>query len=531
MFSHNYFAFFSRIPLSRISRVLALKTAVFVFLILSLAACEPSQQVVTIEKTPTPETMQSEKVPSRELLTRGVYSDLVFNPHQAMNTAQATFLQDVLEGLTAYDKHGQVIPAVAERWETEDYKTWLFILRDNAKWSNGEAVTAQDFVLSWQQLVETDNPLRSYFTFLNVVNSRAVLAGEMPVGKLGVEAVEPTILRIQLDKATPQLPAMLAHVALLPRYQSVTEQFIGNGAYRVMQQQGDRIHLEKNVHYWANQQAAFKFVDYKKIAPSQPISEMDIVVESQQTQHDLHYFPKLCTYYYEFNFNDPLLQKKAVRQALTSMISSQRIVQEVVPQMWATPHFLPDSMQMISESAWEPVVVEQILKQHGITETSPLQLKLTYDQGTVHASIAQRLIQMWSQSDMIRVSAEPVSWQQLLAKRATGDFQLIRSGWCADYSDPMAFLYLFYSHSPDNKMGYRNVDVDKLAEATLSVQTPLEREKLYHEIANKLQQDYVVLPLFQETMPIFIHSSIAGYQNNNPTGVLYSKDLYRKVGY
>ncbi|WP_101774828.1 peptide ABC transporter substrate-binding protein [Pasteurella oralis] len=523
MFSDSCLSF-----VSHISRTFCLKSAVLFSLIFCLSACDPAPSGLSEHKTTTSLT-SIEKVPTRELLTRGVYSDLLLNPHLISNAEQSLFVQDLLEGLTAYDVMGNVIPAVAQSWQTEDYKTWFFLLRDNIRWSNGEVLSAQDFVVSWQALAQSHSQLKSYLNFLNLANSQAVIAGNMPVQQLGVEAIAENILRIQLDKATPHLPAMLAHVALLPSYQNEATQFISNGAYRLVSQQDNLIHLEKNPYYWASEKVSFKFVDYQKLEYSESVSALDIVFEPKQVPVGTQYFPQLCTYYYEFNLNDPLLQKSAVRKALVSMISSRRIVQDVLPQMQVATHFLPHSMQLESTLAWEPVVVEQLLEQNGITEKSPLQLKLTYDQESLHSNIAQRLVRMWSQSDMIRVSSEPVSWQQLLEKRAKGDFQLIRSGWCADYNEPSAFLHQFYSHSPDNKIAYRNADVDKLLEATLLPQTTAERQMLYGQIAQQLQQDYVVLPIFQYTRPMFMHSTIVGYHADNPTGVIYSKDLYRKV--
>lgn len=136
---------------------------------------------------------------------------------------------------------------------------------------------------------------------------------------------------------------------------------------------------------------------------------------------------------------------------------------------------------------------------------------------------------MWSQSDMIRVKAQPVAWQQLLEKRAKRDFEVIRSGWCADYNEPSAFLNIFYSQAADNQAGYHHAEVDKLLEQTLLPQTETERKHLYSKITTQLQQDYVVLPIFQYTTPIFIHPTVTGYHLDNPTGTMYSKDLYRKV--
>ncbi|UAX42969.1 peptide ABC transporter substrate-binding protein [Pasteurella canis] len=524
MFSHSSLFF-----LLKINRILCVKSAVLFFIVSCLSACDPKPIQSKSDAQITTSTLSIDRTPTRELLTRGVYHDLLVNPHSITNTEQNVFLRDLLEGLTAYDAMGNIIPAVAQSWQTEDYKTWIFLLRDGIRWSNGDLLSAQDFVASWQALARSNSQLKSYLRFLNLANSQAVIEGNMAVDQLGVEAVAENILRIQLDKPTPHLPAMLAHVVLLPNYQKQTSEFIGNGAYRLVNQQGNLIHLEKNYNYWASEKVSFKFVDYQKLNNTESVSDLDIVFEPKNLPIEIQYFPQLCTYYYEFNLADPLLKRHSVRKALTSMISSRRIVQDVAPQMQTTTHFLPHSMRMESDLAWQPVVMEQLLEQNGITEKSPLQLKLTYDQDNLHNNIAQRLVRMWSQSDMIRISAEPVSRQQLLEKREKGDFQLIRSGWCADYNEPSAFLHSFYSYSPDNNISYRNADIDKLLETTLRPQPEAERQALYAQIAEQLQQENVVLPIFQYTKPIFIHSTIVGYHTNNPTGIIYSKDLYRKV--
>ncbi|MGC6359956.1 peptide ABC transporter substrate-binding protein [Bisgaard Taxon 45] len=512
-----------------VNRLLRIKRALLLGIISCLVGCEqPDSDAINSSSLPTT-SATIDIQPSRETLTRGVYHDLLLNPHQVSNAEQATFLQDLLEGLTAYDHAGHPIPAVAESWRTEDYKTWFFILREGATWSNGDAVTAQDFVQSWQHLARSNSPLKTYLSFLTLANAQAVLNGNMAPTKLGVEAIEPRVLRIQLDKPTPALPAMLTHVALLPLYQKESTQFVSNGAYKLIDQQANFIHLEKNPHYWAQQKVSFKFVDYQKISVSEPVSKVDWVLAPQQAMTPLQYFPTLCTHYYEFNFSHPLLQKSAVRKALISMISTRSIVQDVLPTMQPTTNFLPHSMQMDAEQAWEPVVVEQILGQQGITESNPLKLTLTYDHVAPNAEIAQRLIRMWSQSDMIRVNAQPVSRQQLLEKRAKRDFQVIRSGWCADYNEPSAFLNLFYSQAADNQAGYHNTQVDQLLEATLLPQSDTQRNSIYAKLIAQLQQDYVVLPIFQYTTPVFLHPTVTGYLLDNPTGTIYSKDLYRKV--
>ncbi|WP_040975601.1 peptide ABC transporter substrate-binding protein [Necropsobacter massiliensis] len=510
-------------PLS-LHSLFSLKSAVFFCAVLGLSACD--QPVQPSESSALPPVSAPQV--NVEVLTRGVYGDLVISPSALQNEEQSIFLRDILEGLVIYDPHGRIIPAVAESWRTEDNKNWTFVLRDDAKWSNGEPVTASDFVRSWQLLARSDSPLKSYLTFLNLQHAPEVIAGELPVEKLGVDAIGERELRIRLDKAKPYLPAMLVHPVLLPQYLNAHSGFVTNGAYTVAGQQNDMIHLVKNPYYRAAEQGFFKQVDYRKITPQQGLNELDLVHNPASSHSAISYLPTLCSYYYEFNFKDPILAKSAVRKALVSMMSARNLVRHELPAMQASSHLLPQSMRMEQESRWEPVLVEQLLQQNGINEKTPLQLHLTFDQDGIHPRVAQGLMQMLSQSDMIRISAEPVSWQQLLEKRATGDFQIIRSGWCADYHEPSAFLMNFYSAGPDNKSGYSNKKVDQLLEQTLQNISEQERSALYAQVIDILQQDNVVLPVFQYTAAVYIDPSLDGIDRLNPTQTIYSKDLFRR---
>ncbi|TCP89760.1 peptide/nickel transport system substrate-binding protein [Cricetibacter osteomyelitidis] len=512
------------------------KSAVFFAIIFGLNACDDNPKQT--ETSPVSlELLQQQVIAQQKILqeqeqrrlTRGVYSDLTLNLLQANNAEQMTFLRDLLEGLVIYDRNGNIVPAVAEKWQSEDNKTWIFILRPNIKWSNGEALTAHDFVRAWQQLALSDSKLKHYLQFINLANSQAVLEKTLPVEQLGVHALNDHTLQIQLDKSTPYLPKMLAHVALLPRYGEPVQKFVGNGAYQLKSQNGNIIQLEKNLHYWNNAAVAFSEVQYQKITTQQALTNIDWVDNPLVTQSKSAVnFPQLCTYFYEFNFKDPMLKESAVRKALVSMISPISIVQNENINARANGSYLPKNLQFEDERSWAPTVLEQLFTSFNISETNPLKLRLTYDNTAPHSDIANRLIRAWSQSDLLRIEADPQPRTKILEKRMKGDFQLIRSGWCADYNDPSAFLNLAYSKSPDNKTGYNNPDIDKLLEQSLDKKiTEEKRTALYQQIYQILRDDVVVLPIFQYMKPVHIKSNLKGYNVENPTEVIYSKDLWR----
>ncbi|WP_439243050.1 peptide ABC transporter substrate-binding protein [Lonepinella sp. BR2474] len=506
----------------------AVKVAMLaIFSLICLSACEPN---AVPEKTQSVASPTDNVAYQSDVLVRGVYGPFMLQPEQIQQPEQTALLRDLFEGLVIYDPQGNIIAGVAESWKSADQKTWIFTLRKQAKWSNGDPVTAQDFVQSWQQLAGSANPQKQFLRYMNMQNAAAVLAQSMPVQQLGVQALDDSTLQIRLDKPTPYLPKMLAHVALLPQYQGATPtttNIISNGAYVLAEQGKNQLRLQQNPSYWQANDRAFGQVIYQQITPDMSPSRLDIIQNSQQGTDHISYFPQLCTYFYEFNFRDPLLQKKAVRNALSAMIPSN-----IVPsQPFMLPNgisYLPDNMQFEQERDFEPTVVEQQLQHAGITESQPLMLRLAYDNHGLHAQIAEHLIRVWSQSDLIRIQADPVSYQTLLEKHAQGDFQLIRSGWCADYNDPSAFLSLLHSQSADNKMGFSDPEMDHLLEKALSAKiSEQERTALYRKAIARSQQEYVVMPIFQYAMPVRIAPSVAGYDLTNPTSVIYSKDLYR----
>ncbi|OOF81447.1 hypothetical protein BKG93_11675, partial [Rodentibacter ratti] len=454
-------------------------SAVIFSVIFALNGCDNNQSQNPKPPQHQPESTISIEKPqvqnNREKLVRSIKSVAVLDPWQVKEEEQFSLIRDLFEGLTAYDAQGNIIPAVAESWKTQDNKNWTFILREGLKWSNGTPLTAQDFVLSWQALSQSESPLKSYLLYLNLKGAKAVLEKKQPLTNLGISAENDRTLLITLDKPTPYLPEMLAHIALLPQYRDLNLS-VSNGAYMLSLRDEKGVHLVKNPHYWQKDSVSFKQVDYVPY-DTKPLAEWDIIWSSSEKTENIQYFPQLCGYFYEFNLRDPKLSNPLIRKAIASLISVTGITNNEMPNAIPSSYFLPKAMLQGQDSRWEPVLAEQLLAQSEITEKQPLVLRLAYDDISLHQNIANRLARQLSESDLLRVEGEPMSWPQLQEKRNKGDFQLIRSGWCADFNHPMAFLGLFYSKSPDNKSGYSNADYDQLFEQALKSVSEKERSE------------------------------------------------------
>ena len=290
------------------------RSAVIFSIVFTVVACDKLDNLKPV--SPQVEAPKNPQLESNRLeLKRGVYSDLTLQSWQAQSEEQTQLLRDLFEGLTAYDAQGNLVPAVAESWQTKDNKTWIFTLRENAKWSNGEAVTASDFVQSWQTLSQSESPLKNYLAFMNLKNAKAVLEKTLAVESLGLFAENDRTLRIELDKASPYLPSMLAHVSLFPRYTKSTETLISNGAYQLQSQTKNQHILTANPYYWAKEKVIFQQVKYQKIAADADLSNFDVVLNPKKVDQNIQDYPQLCTYFYEFNLADPMLQKKCGKKS------------------------------------------------------------------------------------------------------------------------------------------------------------------------------------------------------------------------
>ncbi|MCK3655480.1 ATPase [Pasteurellaceae bacterium Macca] len=493
-----------------------IKRRLFAFFLLFLTACDEL-------KTPSQGLSRGENT-----LNRAIYSaHIQLDPHFVKVSADGAPVRDLFVGLLAFDPTGKTIPAVAKEWFSEDHKNWLFVLDENARWSNGEAVIASDFVKSWQRLADPKNasPLAPYLVYMELENAKAILNGELAPEQLGVVALNDQTLQIQLHRANPRLPDMLAHTALLPSYQGQkpdATHLISNGAYQL--EQAERPHIRLSA---LEPETPFQQVHYYLITTAQDPAEFDLVQNPRLESHSLGVkLPRLCSYFYEFNFRDPHLQQKALRQAIRAMLSPPEISRGLgIPN-----HFvIPKTLMTMPPRQPSPINIEPLLREMGISPSNPMRLNIVYDEQDLHQKVALRISNGLSQSDLFRISLQEVNFAQLLAKRDKGDFQLIRGGWCADYADPLQFLAPFHSKSPDNKSAYANPQVDswleQLQEKTLSF---AERESLMLRIAHQLEQDVAVITLFQPQYLIIRSPDIVGIDSRNSSETIYSKDLTRK---
>lgn len=489
------------------------------------------------------------------------------DPQMATGLPEMQILRDLFEGLVSTDKNGRIIPAVATSWKSQDGKHWLFRLRKDARWSNGDAVRAQDFVYSWQRLVDpkTASPYADYLINMQVENAEAIVHGKKSVHTLGIKALDNTTLLIILKQPLYYLPSMLVSPAVFPIHAPTVKRFankwthpnhwVSNGPYRLKKWYiANRIITEKNPYYWDRKHVFIEKVVYLPI--SQPMFD---VINYMSGREDITYnaIPpelysylkanykeelkpvfQLCTYYYEFNINKKPFNDERVREALNLLIDREIIVDKAVKIAQFTYSFTPSYINnfLKIKPQWASLSLSQrkeraraLLKAAGFDDSHPLRFELLYDSKPLHKTVALAMASQWkTQLPFIQASLTNREWKTYLAAKREGAFDLIRRSWCGDYNEPSAFLNVYKSHSSYTAIAYHNADYDALLAST-SLQQKLtneQRRKLYIQAEKLLMKDNILIALFNLQMPRLVKPYILGGEGRDPLGYLHIKDIH-----
>lgn len=486
------------------------------------------------------------------------------DPLKAVGLPEIQVIRDLFEGLTNQDAQGKIVPGVAQSWSSSDNKTWVFTLRNNARWSNGEPVTAQDFVYSWQRLVDPKNSSGSagFAGLSGIENAAAITKGEMTPDKLGVTAQSKTQLKVTLDRPVPWFPALVANVALFPVPQIVIAQqrdswtapgkLVGNGAYQLSERVvNEKIVLTRNPHYWDDAHSVLTKVTFVPINEESSATkryranDIDITESFPKNMYALLkktlpgevYTPdQLGTYYYAFNTQKGPTADVRVRKALSWSIDRNVIADKVLgtgekPAWHFTPDVtagfkpLPTFMQQHDQNALN-AQAKSLLAAAGYGPGKPLKLKLLYNTSESHQKIAIAVASMWKKNLGVDVTLENHEWKTYIDSRNSGNFDVIRASWVGDYNEPSTFLNLLTSGSSSNIARFNNADYDAVVAKASRETSEQARNSDYNRAEQILAEQAPIAPIYQYTNGRLIKPWVKGYPITNPEDVAYSRELW-----
>ncbi|AKA37291.1 ABC transporter substrate-binding protein [Yersinia ruckeri] len=486
------------------------------------------------------------------------------DPIKAVGLPEAQVARDLFEGLVNQDANGKVIPGVAEKWQSADNQTWLFTLRKNARWSNGDPVTAQDFVYSWQRLVEPKNlsPFAWFAQLAGLNNAESIIAGKRPTDQLGVTAVDNYTLKIQLSKPVPYFASLLANFSLFPVHKATVEKYgndwtkvgnlVGNGAFKLQERVvNEKLVLVPNPNYWDHAHTVLTKVTFIPINQESNATkryqagDIDITESFPKNRYqkllkdipDQVYTPdQLGTYYYAFNTQRAPTNDVRVRQALSYAIDRKIIAEKVLgtgekpayhftPDVTAGYQPTPNFLQQHDQDELD-AQAKAMMQAAGYGPNNPLKLSLLYNTSENHQKLAIAVASMWKKKLGVDVKLVNQEWKTYIDSRNTGNFDVVRASWVGDYNEPSTFLSLLTSSHSGNIAKFHNADYDKLM-ADTSKQTHAKALNAdYNKAEQIIAEQAPIAPIYQYTNGRLIKPWVKGYPISNPEDVAYSQTMY-----
>ncbi len=473
--------------------------------------------------------------------------------HKTSTVYESHILRDLYEGLTAFNAKGETVPGVAESWSISDDGTvYTFKLRDNAKWSNGDPVTAGDFVYSLQRIMNPETGAKYANILYPVKNAQQVNKGEMKPEELAVKAVDDLTLEITLESPTPYFLDLLTHQTGLPVHPASVEahgsdfvkpeNIVTNGAY-VLQEFVPNSHVKAvknpNFHDAANVQidtvmfyptedrgAALRRFQAGELHSNNDAPTEQIKFMRENLGEQFRVAPYLGTYYYALNHNDESLAKPEVRQALSMSIDREFIAEDIWGgTMVAGYSFVPPGIGNYGDPAYadykdmSPIDREEkaaeLLKAAGYGPDNPLRLKINYNTSENHKNTAVAIADMWKPLG-VEITLENTDTKTHYAMlRDKQDFDIARAGWIGDYSDPQNFLFMVESDNDGfNYANYNNPEYDSLMDQAAAEVDLEKRADLLKQAETIFMRDLPFIPMLYYGSMSMVSDKLSGWEDN-----------------
>ncbi|MAM63678.1 peptide ABC transporter substrate-binding protein [Maritimibacter sp. UBA3975] len=487
------------------------------------------------------------------------------DPQVVEDVTGAEIVRDLFEGLMNQNEDGKLVPGVATGFEaSEDKMTYTFTLREDAKWSNGDPVTAGDFVYAWRRAADPAlaSPYQWFIELMSLENAGEIIAGEMEPSELGVTAVDDYTLEVRLTSPLPYFPQMTTHATTFPAPQSVIEEhgdewtkpenIVSNGAYVLTEHlPNERSTRERNEMYWDNENTIIDkvvalVINDENVALTRYLAgELDRtdIPAGQYPQLKEEYpeeatsFPRLCNYYYTFNVSDSgpeAFQDVNVRRALAMAVDRNIITEKVMqggqpPAYTFTPAavagFEPPTLPWTEMSQAErDQMAKDLLAEAGYGPDNPLEFEMVYNTSEAHEKVAVALSQLWKSKLGVQATLANMEWKVFLEERGNQNFELARGAWCGDYNEASTFLDLLDSDSGYNDGKFSNERVDELLE---QAKTSDDTTPLYTEVEEILYEEMPVIPIYHYAGVYMLDTDLGNWPVDNVEQNWYSKNLYK----
>jgi oligopeptide transport system substrate-binding protein len=477
------------------------------------------------------------------------------DPHIVTGIPEHHILTALFEGLVLKNPNTlDIEPGVAESWDiSADGLTYTFRLRDNASWSNGDLLTAEDFRWSWQRALSPILGSEYSYMYYPIENAEAYNSGQMAdFSQVGVTVLDEHTLQVKLHSPTPYFLQLLDHYSMFPVHRATLESFgaasdrltqwaqegntVTNGAFTLAEWQiNSHVRVEKSPLYWDADEidlnAIVFYVTENLVTEERMFRDgqlhrtneipLDKIFTYQQEQPEVtHIAPWIGSYFYMFNTTRAPLDDVRVRKALAMSIDRALIAETVTQGVYSSSTALvpPGTLgyQPPQLFTYDPEKAVDLLAEAGYPngEGFPA-FDFLYNTHEDHRKIAVAIQQMWMKTLNITVNLVNQEWKVYLDSHNNMNYDMTRRGWIGDYVDPYTFLGMYITGGGNNKTGFSNARYDEI----ILHEAPAELDKdkrfaLYHEAETILLENMPILPIFTYQFKHLYQTSVKGMPPN-----------------
>ena len=438
----------------------------------------------------------------------------------------------LFEGLLHFDRFGKPQPGIAESWDlSNEGKVYTFHLRANAKWSNGDPVTANDFALSWKRLLLPETASEYAYLLYHIRNAQSFNEGTLKdFGAVGIRVVDDRTFRVELESPVPYFLDLCSFASLLPVHLPTVEKYgddwikpnnlVNNGPFLLKEWRLNyRIRLTKNPMYWDAAHVALKTIDALPIDNSVTAYNFyaskvaDLILDKGLTppslipelkkRPDFHAAPFLGDYFIRFNTTRKPLADVRVRQAFAMAIDRDRIVEKITqagehPAYSFTPPGTESGYQPPKMFGRDVQKARQLLADAGYPAGKGFPtVTYLYDSKKLNEDIAVEIQNMLADALGVHIELQKQEWKVWLNSLSRLDYDFARSSWVGDYNDPNTFIDCFVSGGGNNRTGWTSKEYDDLVAAAALEPDNAKRLQLFQRAEDiLLNQGTPICPLF-----------------------------------
>ena len=421
------------------------------------------------------------------------------DPQLATDTSATKLNALLTEGLTRQDEKGNPIPGVAEKWDVSaDGLVWTFHLRGDAKWENGDPITAKDFQFGWMRAIDPKSAAEYAYMIYPIKGAEAFNTGKGSKEDVGIKAIDDKTLEVTLANPTAYFPALLSFQTFAPinekffaehgeKYALEAGKLLSSGPYKLVKwTHNEGLDLVKNENYWDKANIKIDNVKVKLINDTSASlgafknGELDVTAITVEQYQEFKDDKRLTPYddgsvwYLEYNLKNKFLSNKKIRQALTLAVDKEElggVLQKMgQPAYGYVPEFVQGAEKSFREEAgdtfphYNPDEARKLfaegLKELGLTE--PPKISVIFNDSGNNKKIIQYVQEKIRKELGFELDVQLLPFKERLARMTQKDFDIVLAGWSADYNDALSYMDLFITNGGNNHTSYSSPKYDEL---------------------------------------------------------------------